>query len=124
MQRKNRILRNPLRLKFAAAIVLLGGVKLSTAQPPPKLTLQEAEMMALQNHPQIQAAQNEAAYANQQITIARSPYYPSVSADVTGSQANHGSRIGAAFLTDSRLFNRFGQGITFSQLITDVGRTN
>ena len=30
-----------------------------------------------------------------------------------------GSRIGAGYLTDSRLFNRFGQGITLSQLITD-----
>lgn len=104
-----------------AAIFVAGQV---LAQQPPKLTLQEVEMMALQNHPQIQAAQNEAEYANQQVTVARSPYYPFVSADVTGSQANHGARIGAAFITDSRLFNRFGQGITFSQLITDVGRTN
>ena len=93
------------------------------AQQPPKLTLQLAETIALQNHPQIQAAQSEAQYANQQITVARSPYYPVVSADVTGSQANNGGRIGAGFLTDSRLFDRFGQGITFSQLITDVGRT-
>jgi len=128
MERKNRILRNPLKPKYLAAILLLGGLKSSTAQqpqqPPPKLTLQQAEMMALQNHPQIQAAQNEAAYANQQITIARAPYYPAVSAEVTGSQANNGARIGAGFLTDSRLFDRFGQGITFSQLITDVGRTS
>ena len=124
MAKKNRVLRNLLRSKFLAAILLLGGAKSSTAQQPPKLTLQQAEMMALQNHPQIQAAQNEAQYANQQITIARSPYYPAVSADVTGSEANKRARIGAGFLTDSSLFNRFGQGITFSQLITDVGRTS
>jgi outer membrane protein len=111
-------------VKYFAAILLLGGAKSSTAQQPPKLTLQQAEMMALQNHPQIQAAQNEAAYANQQITIARAPYYPAVAGDVTGSQANNGARIGAGSLTDSRLFNRFGQGITFSQLITDIGRTS
>jgi len=107
----------PVLAIFAAAQVV-------AQQQPPKLTLQEAKMMALQNHPQIQAAQNELGYVNQQVTIARSPYYPVVSGDVTGSQANNGARIGAAFLTDSRLFNRFGQGITFSQLITDVGRTN
>jgi len=124
MAKKNRVLRNLLRSKFFAAILLLGGAKSSTAQQPPKLTLQQAEMMALQNHPQIQAAQNEAQYANQQITIARSPYYPAVSADATGSEANKRARIGAGFLTDSSLFNRFGQGITFSQLITDVGRTS
>ena len=108
-------------LMMALAAVFAGTL---AAQQPPKLTLQEAETMALQNHPQIQAAQNEAQYANQQVTIARSPYYPAVSADVTGSQANHGARMGAGFLTDSRLFDRFGQGITFSQLITDVGRTS
>jgi outer membrane protein len=101
---------------------MLGTAPLA-AQQPPRLTLQQAEMMALQNHPQIQAAQNEAAFTTQQITEARSAYYPVVTAEVTGSQANNGARIGAGFLTDSRLFNRYGQGITFSQLITDVGRT-
>ena len=34
-----------------------------------------------------------------------------------------GGRIGAGALTDSRLFNRFGQGFVVSQLITDSGRT-
>jgi outer membrane protein len=43
--------------------------------------------------------------------------------EVTGSQGNPQARIGAGFLTDSRLFDRFGQGITLSQLITDSGRT-
>ncbi|HEV2199856.1 MAG TPA: TolC family protein [Bryobacteraceae bacterium] len=108
---------------LAAVVSIFAGGQV-LAQQPPKLTLQSAEAIALQNHPQIQAAQSEAQFANQQITVARSPYYPLVSADATGSQANHGSRIGAGFLTDSRLFDRFGQGITFSQLITDVGRTN
>ncbi|MGO9228320.1 MAG: hypothetical protein ACLQKA_03780 [Bryobacteraceae bacterium] len=34
------------------------------------------------------------------------------------------SRIGAGFLTDSRLFDRFGDGFTLRQLITDSGRTS
>ena len=37
------------------------------AQTPPTLTLQQAEALAVQNHPQIQAAQHEVNYANQQI---------------------------------------------------------
>ena len=94
------------------------------AQQPPALTLQQAVATALQNHPQIQAAQDEVAYSNQEITEERSAYYPVVSGEITGSQANNGARIGAGFLTDSRLFDRYGQGITFSQLITDVGRTS
>jgi outer membrane protein len=111
-------------LSTSIIIFAIGVAARLEAQQPPRLTLQEAEMMALQNHPQIQAAQNEAAYTEQQITISRSGYYPAVNAEFTGSQANKGARIGAGFLTDSRLFNRYGQGITFSQLITDVGRTS
>jgi len=79
--------------------------------------------MALQNHPRIQAAQNEAGFTNEQIVQARSAYFPTVTGEITGSQANYGARIGAGFLTDSRLFDRFGSGIALSQLITDVGRT-
>ena len=94
-----------------------------SAQAPPALTLRQAEMMALQNHPQIQAAQDEAAFSNQQIVETRSAYFPAVTADVTGSGANSGARIGAGYITDSRLFDRFGAGLSVTQLITDLGRT-
>jgi len=88
-----------------------------------KLTLADAEALALKNHPQILAAQQEVAFAGHQITETRSAYYPTLTADVTGSQANKDARLGAGFLNDSTLFNRFGQGVSMSQLITDVGRT-
>ena len=87
------------------------------------LTLQQAEAIAIANHPQIQAAQNELNFAQQQVAINRSPYYPAISADITGSQANTNARIGAGDLQASRVFNRFGQGATLSQLVTDSGRT-
>jgi outer membrane protein len=93
-------------------------------QNPPTLTLQQAEALALQNHPQVQAAQNEINYANQQIIQTRSAYYPFITGDLTGSQANNAARIGAGDLTDSRVFNRAGQGIVIDQLITDSGRTS
>jgi len=87
------------------------------------LTLKDAEALAIKNHPQVLAAQSEVGYANQQVVETRSAYYPAVAADITGSVANNGARIGAGYLTDSRLFNRFGQGFTLSQLVTDLGRT-
>jgi len=96
---------------------------LAFAQAPPKLTLQEAVAIAIKNHPQIQAAQNEVNFAQQQVAINRAPYYPLVSGEITGSQGNDLSRIGAGALSASRLFNRFGQGVEVSQLITDSGRT-
>src|ERR1700733_2214159 len=104
-------------------ILLTLAIGLVFAQTPPKLTLQEAVAIAIQNHPQIQAAQNEANFAHQQIIINRSAYYPAVSGEVTASQGNDLSRIGAGELSASRLFDRFGQGAILSQLVTDSGRT-
>ncbi|HLK18708.1 MAG TPA: TolC family protein [Bryobacteraceae bacterium] len=111
--------RRILKLAGSAAIV----TSLAFAQIPAKLTLQQAVEMAVKNHPQIQAAQHEVNFAQQQITINRAPYYPSVNGEITGSQGNDLSRIGAGELSASRLFNRFGQGVEISQLITDSGRT-
>ena len=49
------------------------------------LTLPQATALAIQNHPQIAAAQQTAAAAGQRITEARAPYYPVVNGEITGS---------------------------------------
>ena len=90
---------------------------------PQTLTLPQAVAIALQNHPRIAAAQNLEQAAGQRVVEARAPYYPVLSAEVTGSQANPLSRIGAGSLATSALFNRQGDGLMASQLITDSGRT-
>src|SRR5947209_20297443 len=88
-------------------------------QTPVKLTLTEAKTMALNNHPQVLAAQNEAAYTNEEVAVSRAPYFPTLSADFTGTQSSNSlARVGAGALSASRLFNRFGQGVVFSQLVT------
>ena len=56
-------------------------------------------------------------------SINRAAYYPNVTGDITGSQGNDLSRIGAGDLSASRLFDRVGQGVVVRQLITDSGRT-
>ncbi len=109
------------RNKLSILLALIVGPVL--AQAPPRLTLQEAVEIAVQNHPLIQAAQSEANFANQQVVINRSAYYPAIAGEITGSQGNALSRIGAGELSASRLFNRFGQGVNISQLVTDSGRT-
>lgn len=93
--------------------------------PPsqPSLTLKEAEALAVKNHPQVQAAQLNYQASEQAVTEARAAYYPTIQGDVTGAQGNPQGRIGAGYLTASRVWDRFGQGITLSQLITDSGRT-
>lgn len=116
----------PARRLVAIAILCLRagvGAPGAAAQTPMRLTLDDAKTMALSNHPQVLAAQNEAAYSNQEVTVARAPYYPIVSADFTGSQGNANARIGAGALSASRVFDRFGQGVVFAQLVTDSGRT-
>ena len=52
--------------------------------------------------------------------VNRAALYSTVTGDVTGSQGNNLSRIGAGDLSASRLFDRFGQGIVIRQLITDL----
>ena len=119
----HRLSNHSVRLILSATVFL----QLAAGQNPPsnlpRLSLQEAQAMALQNHPRIAAAQNEVNYANQQITVNRAGYYPDINADVTGSQGNNMARIGAGDLPSSRLFNRFGQGVIIRQMITDSGRT-
>lgn len=105
------------------AATIAGVPAYSQAGAPARLTLRQAEDLALKNHPQIIAAENEASALGQEVVEARAPYYPALAGNITGSGANQQARIGAGFLTTSRLFNRFGQGITLSQLITDSGRT-
>lgn len=91
--------------------------------PPAQLTLHDAAAMALQNHPQVLGAQNETLAQNQHVVETKSAYYPSINGEMTASGANIGARIGAGYLTDSRLFNRYGDGIQINQLISDFGRT-
>ena len=106
--------------------ILLAAAATAFAQtaPPTKLTLRQAEDLALKNHPQVLAAENEVGAMGQEVVEARAPYFPALAGEITGSGANQQARIGAGFLTASRLFNRFGQGINVSQLITDSGRTS
>lgn len=115
-------------LRGIACLLALGAVffcGLCDAQPaaPQRLTLRQAEDLALKNHPRVLAAQSQALAAAEEVREARSAYYPFVNADLTGSQGNTDARVGAGALVASRLFDRFGQGITLSQLITDLGRT-
>jgi len=91
---------------------------------PVQLKLSDAEAMALKNHPQVLAAQNETSAQNQRIVETRSAYYPTVDGEMTASGANIGARLGAGFLNVSSLFDRVGDGVLINQLISDFGRTS
>lgn len=94
-------------------------------QPPnsQKLTLQDAERMALQNHPEIRAAQLTAQAVQQTVTESRAAYYPFSYGSLTAAEADHNSRIAAGALNNPVIYNRYANGVTVGQLITDFGRT-
>ena len=107
-------------------LLFFGMAALAAAQtaPPVELSLKDAEAAALKNHPRVLAAENQLSAAHELITEARSAYLPTLNADLTGTQTNQDARVGAGLLTDPRMFDHFGQGVTFTQLVTDSGRTN
>jgi outer membrane protein len=91
---------------------------------PQSLTLPDAEKIAIANHPQIQASTYLATAAKAKVTEARSAYYPQAYGSVTGAKAENNSRIAAGGLTNPIIFNRFADGVTVEQLVTDFGRTH
>jgi outer membrane protein len=89
-----------------------------------RLTLAEAENIAIQNHPQIQAATQLASAAAAQVREVQSLYYPQANGAATGAYAENNSRIAAGFLNSPSIFNKFAEGVSVSQLVTDFGRTH
>jgi outer membrane protein len=102
--------------------VLFGAVP-CRGQASQSLTLPEAEQIAIQNHPQIQAATHLASAAAAQVTEVRSAYYPQAYGSLTGVEAEHNSRIAAGGLNNPIIYDRFAEGFTAGQLVTDFGRT-
>jgi outer membrane protein len=89
-----------------------------------RLTLTEAEKIAIQNHPQIQAASQLATAAAAQVTEVRSAYYPQVNGAITGTDAENNSRIAAGLLNSPSVYDKFADGLSVTQLLTDFGRTH
>jgi outer membrane protein len=116
----------PIPQSLAAAVQPQAAAPAQTpALTGPRLTIRDAHDLAIKNHPQLMAAQNEALAREQTVREVRSVYYPTVAGAVTGAQGNDNARIGAGGgLSASRLFDRVGEGVLVSQLITDLGRTN
>lgn len=91
--------------------------------PLEKLTISQAEQLALKNNPQITVAHLLALAQHQVYRETRSAELPTATASITAVEAEEATRISAGTLTASRLFEHAGAGAGFSQLITDFGRT-
>jgi outer membrane protein len=109
-----------MRFSILLALVAFGAAQ---AQQTMRLTLAEAQRLAIQNNPQFSAAKYTAAAANQVPNQYRAAMQPNLSGNFTAVGADNGSRIAAGGLTNPAVYDRLGFGLTLSQLITDFGRT-
>jgi len=89
-----------------------------------RLTLRDAEALALRNNPRISVYRLLALASAQVTREQKAAYYPNIYGSLTGVAANEGSRIAAGNLNNPILYQRAAAGLTLSQLITDFGRTN
>lgn len=90
----------------------------------PRLTLADAERMAIEHNPDISVAHLLALAQAQVTNEVRSAELPTVQGDLTAVGAHQYSRITAGSLNNPSIYNRAAGGLTVSQLITDFGRTH
>ena len=90
----------------------------------PRLTLADAERMAIEHNPNISVARLLALAQAQVTREARSAELPTVQGDLTAVGAHENSRITAGMLNNPSVYDRAAGGLTVSQLITDFGRTH
>jgi len=91
--------------------------------PAARLTLKDAEALAVKNNPLITVGRLTALASQQVLRETRSAYWPSAVVDLTGVDAHDNSRITAGGLNNPIIYQRAAAGTTVSQLITDFGRT-
>ncbi len=99
-------------------------VQQSSSSTARSLTLQQAEVLALQKNPLITVGKLAALQAHEFVRETRSALLPTASLNLTGVESRAGSRIAAGFLNNPVIYPRAATGASVSQLITDFGRTN
>jgi len=88
-----------------------------------RLTVKDAEAIALKNNPAISVARLNA-LASQQVTReVRSTLWPQAYANLTAVDARNNSRITAGGLNNPIIYSRAAGGGAVSQIITDFGHT-
>jgi outer membrane protein len=90
---------------------------------PASLTLKQAEELAIKNNPQISVGRLIALASEQVTRQVKSNLWPTATGDITGVDAQSGSRITAGALNNPIIYERAAAGLMVTQLITDFGRT-
>jgi len=124
------------RCKLGAFLVELLGIRLrppdsdnerAVRTPRPsnvaRLTVQDAEALALKNNPAISVARLNALASRQVTREVSSNLWPQTYANLTGVDARSNSRITAGALNNPTVYTRAAGGAAVTQLITDFGHT-
>src|SRR5690242_4204965 len=101
------------RSLLTAALLAAGSTApraIARARPPLRLSLSEAEQIALRNHPRIGSATLLAQAARAVVTESRSAYYPAVTGNFTSVGAQHNATLGAGAVQTSSLYSRVAAG--------------
>ncbi len=96
----------------------------SSSAQRPKLTMADAEKMAIAHNPNISVARLLALAQAQVTREVRSSELPTATGSLTAVGSHQNSRITAGFLNNPSIFDRAAGGLTVNQLITDFGRTH
>jgi outer membrane protein len=111
-------------LALAVFSLCIAVTSFAQATTPVRLTVDDAETLALRNNPEITVARLNALASHQITRETRSALLPIAVVSLTGVDAEEGSRIAAGGLNNPVIYNRTAAGTTVSQLITDFGRTS
>ncbi len=88
-----------------------------------RLTVKDAEALALKNNPAISVARLNALASRQVTREVSSNLWPQAYGNLTAVDARENSRITAGMLNNPSVYPRAAGGATVSQLITDFGHT-
>jgi len=88
-----------------------------------RLSIRDAEELALKNNPQMSLARLNALAARQVLREVTAGLYPNFWANLTAVDSQPGSRITAGGLNNPIIYDRAAGGVAINQLITDFGRT-
>jgi len=94
-------------------------------QPTPdlRLTIQDAEQLAIKNNPSLSASRLRTLAQGQVTREVRSALLPQATVNLTAVEPKEASRITAGGLNNPILYERAAAGVSVQQLLTDFGRT-
>jgi len=110
-------------LSLSYAQTALPPAQTQAVQPPARLSLKDAETLALRNNPVITQARLQSLASEQVTREVRSNLWPQTYGDLTAVDARDNSRISAGALNNPIIYTRAAGGVSVSQLVTDFGHT-